>query len=307
MGKVTHFLYMPMTGLGLYGGHRGKRWLRNRIKIFKHFVLPSLLAQTNQNFILWVSFRYEDRNDYLVKEFQSFLELQPFRTVFTFAGVCFWDDKYPDKIAHERLLNAIHGSMGDLLNVMGEAEEILMTIQPSDDCYHKDMVKDVQSYFASDTKTHVFGYTQGYVMDYLSGRLCEWNPKTTPPFYTIRFTRKVFTDPNEHARYIGPYKSHEYVKDFLPSIYLSFRGFIVGTHGENISTIFNHPFAGSEFSNDTRKAILSGFGLSEIKPICLKTGFRRKIMRLLPYGWQRKLRYWLGERFYARFYDFIRA
>ena len=169
---MTHFLYMPLTGLGLYGGHRGRRWLRNRIKIFKQFVLPSLLAQTNKNFVLWVSVRHEDRYDPLIKDFKIFLDslggtaedlrsstffhpAEPtFRTVFTYAGVCFWDDKFPDDVAHERLASNVHSSMPELLNIMGESKTILMTIQPSDDCYYSGIVDEVQKIPAILNEVH---------------------------------------------------------------------------------------------------------------------------------------------------------
>ena len=32
---------------------------------------------------------------------------------------------------------AIHGSLGELMNIIGEVDYVLTTIQPSDDCYHK--------------------------------------------------------------------------------------------------------------------------------------------------------------------------
>ena len=73
MDKMTHFLHVPWTGLGLYGGFRGNRWLKNRIQIFKQFVVPSLLAQTEQNFILWCAFRHEERDNPLVKELKKYL------------------------------------------------------------------------------------------------------------------------------------------------------------------------------------------------------------------------------------------
>ena len=148
MSKITHFLYMPLLGLGLYDGHRGKRWLRNRIKIFKQFVMPSLLNQSCQDFVLWISVRHEDRNDPQIKELKQYLEgVKDFRSVFTYSGVCFWDDKYPDEVAYDRLITAVHGSMGELFNVMGDADTILMTIQPSDDCYTTDMVENMQGAF----------------------------------------------------------------------------------------------------------------------------------------------------------------
>ena len=97
--KVAHLMYVPFTGLGLYGGHRGKRWLRNRIKIFMQFVVPSLLAQTNQDFIVWISWRREDKGDpdiiRLHEDLQNLFEV----VVFTYSGVCFWDDKHEDAIS----------------------------------------------------------------------------------------------------------------------------------------------------------------------------------------------------------------
>jgi len=307
MGKIEHLMYMPMTGLGLYGGHRGNRWLKNRIKIFKQFVLPSLKAQTSKNFILWVSFRYEDKGDPIIKEFRKFFDtVTEFRTVFTYSGICFWDDKYEDKIAHERLVLALHGAMGELLNTMKDPDEILMSIQPSDDCYNSNMVEEVQKFFSENEDVQAVGYKKGYVMDYLSKNLAEWNPVTNPPFYTIRFPKEIFVDPFSHMKYTGPYKSHEYVGDNLKMMPLEGRGFLVGTHGENISTIFKHPFTGQHFEGETKEAILDNFGLEDVPQLEIRTSLRKIIMRKLPHGWQRKLRYWLGQRFYARFYDFIR-
>ena len=310
--KVNHFLYTPFTGLGLYGGHRGKRWLKNRIKIFKQFVLPSLLAQTSKDFILWISWRYEDRGDPIISAFREELE-KHLKVVFTYSGVCFWDDKYPDEVARERLIDAIHGSMGDLLNVMNDSDTVLMTIQPSDDCYHKYMVEQVQNILRSEGSTEpdlqAVGYRKGYVMDYVNRRLCEWNPTTTPPFYTIKFTKETFGmhHPLKHLEYTGPYKSHEYVKDNLKTLYLDDRGFVVGTHGENISTIFNHPFTGHEYLGDNIEAILDDFGLKFVAPLEIRMGIRKWLMRKLPHGWQRKLRYLLGQRFYSKIYDFLRS
>jgi len=304
--RICHFLYVPFLGLGLYGGYRGARHKKNRIKIFKQFVIPSLLNQTNRDFTVWVSWRYEDKNDQDILALKGYIDKMGLKSVFTFSGVCFWDDKYPDDIAKKRLIDTIRGSMGELLNTMGECEEVLMTIQPSDDCYFSSMVQETQSFFKKNKNIHAYGYFRGYVMDYINQRLAEWNPKTTPPFYTIRFKREIFIDPLKHVQFIGPYKSHEYVKDFLPAYYSDYRGFIVGTHGENISTIFNHPFTGQEFWGDGIRKILFNFGLLNILPLKIKISMRKKIMRLLPYGWQRKLRYWLGKIWYIKLYEFLR-
>jgi hypothetical protein len=297
---------MPLTGLGLYGGYRGRRWLRNRIKIFKQFVLPSLKAQTNKNFVLWVSVRYEDINNPLIKELAAFLQtIQEFKTAFTYSGVCFWDDKYEEEIARNRLVLSIRNSMGELLNYTGESDEVLMTIQPSDDCYYQEMVEEVQNIFKNNHDIQAVAYTKGYVMDYINLKIAEWNPITNPPFFTIKFPRETFIDARKHIEYTGPYKSHEFIGDFLKVLPIYDRNFLVGTHGENISTIFNHPYTGIAFDN--AEGILERFGLSGVRPLKIKISLRRLLMKQLPHGWQRKLRYWIGERFYAKFYDFIRG
>lgn len=300
--KIAHLLYVPFTGLGLYHGHRGNRWLKNRIKIFKQFVVPSLLDQTSPNFIIWISWRHEDRGDKNITELEQYLRSRGFKTVFTYSGVCFWDDKYEDKVANERLASALLGAAGEVINAIGDAEEVYMTIQPSDDCYVNTMVETVQGVFA-ETDYQVVAYQKGYVMDYLTKRLAEWNPKTNPPFFTIKFPRETFIDAYKHMEYTGPYKSHEYVGDKLKLLPIYERGFVVGTHGENISTIFQHPFKGKEMSEDT----LYDFGLYRVPPLKIRTSLRRAIMRRLPYGWQRKLRYLIGEKFYAKFYEWIRS
>lgn len=306
--KVTHFLYTPFTGLGLFLGHRGKRWLRNRIQIFKQFVVPSLLAQTNKEFTLWISWRFEDRDDLSIKALESWLQERGLKTVFTYSGVCFYDDKYSDNVAYDRLVDAIHNSLGELHNVMGEADTILMTIQPSDDLYDKHTVDGLQRTFREVPDLQAVGYTQGYVMDYTKGTLAEWNPNTIPPFFTIKFPRETFIDPLKHVEYTGPYKSHEYIADKLRfGTIKDVRGFLVGTHGENISTTFNHPFTGREHAGEERDRVLDLFGIRDVPPLVARTSWRRALMRRLPHGWQRKLRYWAGERFYQRIYQWIRS
>lgn len=298
--KTAHLLYCPMTGLGLYGGHRGKRWLKNRIHIFKQFVWPSLMNQSNINFYMWFSARFEDRHDPIMQEFENWLRSRDNRIIFTYSGCCFWDDKYTDEVAHERLINAIHGAVPDVLNVIGDVDYVLMTIQPSDDCYWGGMVEQVQQTFDADPSLQAVTYRKGFVCDYKTLEVREWNPTTNPPFYTIRFARDVFVDPRKHLEYAG-IKSHEYVKEYNIKNFEE-RGFLVGTHGENISTVFNHPFTGQKLDD-----VLPMFGLRDVKPLTIATSWRRAFMRRLPHGWQRKLRYWLGERFAAKIYDFLRS
>lgn len=296
-------MYCPLLGLGLYGGHRGRRWLRNRIKIFKQFVIPSLKAQTSKNFILWMSVRPEDRYDNDIKELKEYLDsITEFTSIVTYAGVCFWDDKYPDDVAQKRLAEAVHGSLGQMFDTIGSVDHVLMTIQPSDDVYHKEFVEQIQKCFVSMPEIQALGFRNGYVANYQTLEVSEWNPKTIPPFFTIKFPTQIFIEPTKHLSYTGPYKSHEYIADKLNFGFIETRGFLVGTHGENISTHYNHPFKG-ELTPD----VLRDFGLDGVEPLRLRISIRKMIMRKLPHGWQRKLRYWFGERGYGRIYNWLRS
>jgi hypothetical protein len=306
--KIIHFLYCPWTGLGLYNGFRGNRWLRNRIKVFKQFVIPSLKNQVNKNFVLWCGWRREEKYNRYVRELITYLdEIKEFKTIHTFHGVCFWDDKYSDVEARNRLLTSLHGSIGELLDTIGEVDYVYMTIQPSDDCYDNNLVEGIQGLFKEALAMEAFGFTKGYIMDYRTKELAEYNPTTNPPFFTIKFPRDIFIDPLKHANYTGPYKSHEYVGDKLAYGQIDERGFLVGIHGENISTVFNHPFRGRKIEGEEKDRILKSFGISDVPPLKIKVSVRKWLLRKLPHKVQRKLRYLFGEKIFQKFYEFLRG
>ena len=320
-----HFMYCPFTGLGLYDGFRGNRWLKNRIEVFKQFVIPSLQAQTNKNFTLWISWRHEEKSNPLVKELVSYLSKQNLNVIHTYTGVCFYDDKYPKEEARHRLLNSLHGAMREELLNATEGEygyrDVYMTIQPSDDCYSKYTVDAIQRAFAANPNFQAVGFSKGWIMDQKTLEIREWNPKTNPPFYAIRFPRPLFIDPVKHAAYTSlkrdvegyeagtPLPSHEWVGAALNyGIFGHIRGFLVGVHGENISTVFDHPYVGALAPDGT----LAEFGLERVGPLNLYTGWRRRLFNRLSYGAKRKLRYLAGEKksvfrpLFNAFYNLLR-
>ena len=308
--KVTHFIAIPWTGLGLYGGYRGDRWLRNRIRVFKQFVLPSLLNQTNKNFVVWHAWRREERNNPIVVEFEEYMKLSGLENVFTFSGIYFWDDKYPDKEAKERLVTSLHGALQTLVNYTGDSTDVIYTLQPSDDCYISTMVEDTQKFFKENPDYQAVTYTKGLTMDYATGRLAEYNPSTNPPFFSIKFPKEVFIDPFKHMEYTGPFKSHEYIGNKLKlAKEEDERGFIVGIHFDNISTVFDHPYRG-DFVDIS---VLKDFGLQDAGKLIIAFSIRRHFFKKLPYAVKRKLRYWSGDKkwilkpVFAVLYNFLRA
>lgn len=312
--KQKLLVSIPFTGLGMYGGFRGNRWLRNRIKIFKQFVVPSLLAQTDQDFILWVCWRRDEKTNKQVIELEKYLKGVFPQVIFTYTGITFWDDKFEDSVAREKLFNTLRLGLPELFDTTAGAEEIIWLLQPSDDCYDRVTVDSVKRAFQSDDSMQAIAYTQGYLCNYNTLEILEYNPKTSPPFHAIRFPREIFFDAGKHMTYISlkedvaqykagtPCPSHEYLPRCLKTATFNGRGFLVGTHGENISTHFNHPYGGEKVPID----ILHNYGLQNIKPLVLPVSIRKKILRKLPYRWQRKLRYIFGEMFVNKIYEWLR-
>lgn len=299
--KAKFLVCVPFTGLGLYNGFRGNRWLRNRIKIFKQFVVPSLEHQTDKNFVLWIAWRREEiDNPHVIELFGWLSTHTSLEIVFTYSGIPFWDDKYSDTEARERLFNTLRGALPDLIDSMSDCDEVHWLLQPSDDVYDIRTVALVKKAF-ENPDIQAISYTKGYLCNYNTKEVLEYNPTTNPPFFAIKFPREIFFDAGKHINYTGPYKSHEYIGDKLKLAYFDFRGFLVGTHGENISTHFNHPFGGAQVTD-----VLSNFGLADVPPLVLQISTRKWIMRRLPYRWQRKLRYLFGEKFYNIIYNWIR-
>lgn len=309
-----HFIYTPFTGLGLFGGHRGNRWLKNRIQIFKQFTVPSLRNQTSQQFTLWVSWRKEERGNKLVLELEQYLKnlFGSNRVVFTYSGLCFYDDKFEDAVAKERLITSLHHTTAELVNHIGDVSDVIYTIQPSDDCYSSGMVEEIQTLFKK-TDYQAIGYKHGYIASYQTKEVREYNCKTNPPFYSIKIPKEIFLDPFKHAQYtalkrdVGKYRkgtpcpSHEYIGDCLNYLQIPRRGFLVGTHGENISTHFNNPYAGEKVEPLT----LLDFGIYDTPHLKIPYSFRKHLMKKLPFIVQKKLRYIFGEKLYQGIYKLI--
>lgn len=199
--QIKHFMYVPFTGLGLYQGFRGNRWLKNRIKVFKQFVVASLMAQTNKNFTLWISWRPEEKENKHVEELASWLSLKSdLDWIMTFGGLCFYDDKFEEAEALEKLKRNLKNTLCYLKKIVGNADYVYMTIQPSDDCYYSGAVEEIQE-ILKNVEYSACGFTKGYICNYLDKDVSEYNPTTNPPFATIKFKADVFIDPEKHIEY----------------------------------------------------------------------------------------------------------
>ena len=276
-----HILYVPFLGMGKI--NRGDKWLKNRIEIFKKYVLNALCNQSNLSFTLWLSFRPEDEFNPIVKDFErSMNQIRAMSPVFTYNGLCFWDDKFSDEEAGEKLYNNLRRTLPYLKQHVDHADEVLMTIQPSDDMFLADAVDSIQKADFKDKK--VVGWTKGFTIDYATKEIKNYDPTIIPPFFTIKFPKDIFLNPEKHMEW-ADYKSHEYVKD-LGFEELQGRKFVVGCHGGNISTTFN-TFDGRTLTKEEQERVLLETGTYFTEPIIIKQSPRllaRKILRYLPFS-----------------------
>lgn len=301
---MIHLLYVPFTGLGNFSGYRGDTWLKHRIEIFIRFVVPSLTAQTNKNFLLWISWRPEEEENPLVKKLQKTLScIRGLKVMHTFGGLCFWDDKYNDQEASERLLQNLARTLPRLKVVIEDAEYVLMTIQPSDDMYLPEAVEKIQNIFKilikDKSKKYAIGWKQGYIMNYGTKEIAEYisegwktdkistyHTNTIPPFFTLVFPKEEFINPKRHYEYSGPYKSHEYVINYFTYYDIGGRGFIVGIHGSNISTVYTHRYKGKVISQGEKDMLLMRMHIYFSDPYFIQHNVRlalRSIFNRLPF------------------------
>lgn len=102
-----------------------------------------------------------------------------------------------------------------------------------------------------------------------------------------------------------PCPSHEYYPNVFGDKYgvINERGFLVGCHGENVSTHFNNPFGGEIVAPEA----LREFGLYEAEPIKMRFSIRKRLLRMFPHRVQRKIRYWFGELVWQKAYNWLRS
>lgn len=252
---LLHIVYTPFTGMGYntFGGSRGDTWLKDRIKIFKEYTLRSLEAQRCEDFLHWLAFREEDATNARIEQLRQELDDKRYNYVLTFTGMPMWDDRGDNQYD---LWRRLRGALPIVFkNVRNKPKKyVYETRLDSDDMYDIDAIDIIQK--QPYKENGAIGFKQGYVFDMATAKFGEWNPKTTPPFYTIMFPWNDFFDPFAHAmRYCARFKSHEEVSKNFDFTELKGRHYCVGIHHQNLGTLWNHPFRGANIGNGEQLAI----------------------------------------------------
>jgi len=291
MNKL-HLVYTPFTGVGLHNGYRGDEWYKYRIELFKQTLLPSLRQQTNQNFIHWLSFRKEEKENPLTKEFLQYLIEIDYHFIVTFNGLIYRDDKFvvnwkgrfwnfgrvlrdcwrdkkinfklfkevlidKNKTLPERLEVSLEGIKRFLQSQgIDKVEWIYLTRIDSDDMFHKLVIQELSTL---EPFEGALIFRNGLLYNINTGQLARWEPTTNPPFHTIMFPAKIFFDVEKHLAYMKDFKTHEEIPRIFRTKQLPNGRYCVGVHSKHISTIWNHPFRGKEFDQKDIKSIMVNF------------------------------------------------
>jgi len=254
---MIHFVYIPFTGLGLFDGFRGQEWFKNRAKIFQETTLKSLLNQSTKDFIVWISFRPQERKNPVTRQIRRILEQSGLRFVFTFDGVMMYDDR---GLEHNKdLKERMARSLKVLKPLVGKEKWVYKTDCGSDDMLHKDALKEIQQ--EEPREKGATYYLNGYIYNYNTGQLADWIRNTSCSKYTVIYPADIFLNAEKHLEYIDGLKSHEYLPLVFDATRLPDGRYCCCVHGYNISTGWNNSFRGEEYFGEEKNKILKQFGL----------------------------------------------
>ena len=292
MNKITHFIYIPLTDVGITQVYRNNEWLKYRIDIFKQYTLKSLVQQTAKNFIIWISARPEEYNNPDIIELEKHIKSSGLNCIMTFDGLMYWDDKF-SKDFYSRIKNIarigrkcwrtknfsnfiggakqifrdkngllekrLTSALGNLKNYFSDTEYVYVTRIDSDDMFKNTAVEIIQSI---PLMTECLIFNKGLVYNKETKELYEWVPRNNPPFHTIIFKQDVFYDAKKYLEYFNGWKSHEDTPKIFTYQRLPDYHYCVLVHNKanQISTVWNHPFRGKEITEEKEK-LLALFGI----------------------------------------------
>lgn len=157
---ITQFNLLQFP-LGVDGNENWVNWTRRRIKLFQEFCLPSLLQQSNRNFI-WLI--YFDRKT--PKEFN-----------YLFQQLAQYDFVKP--MFADGFNGFMQTYLHDIKSLSGNADWILTSRIDNDDSYHKDAVDVFQKHFV-ESDEHLISLASGYTLNTENYNLAQYYYPMSP-------------------------------------------------------------------------------------------------------------------------------
>lgn len=195
-----------------------QEWLDRRYKFFTEHTLPSLLGQTNRDWVLWLNFQ----EGMSVQE-----QINRFPNCFTGLETC---------------LSVGDGNLGKGMGWLNKPETrpklhdakwVYVTRIDSDDLFAPDalaLARAVRPRSPDALEASMF--RRGYLYDLRTGELGVYNSPSTP-FHTVMFPAAVFRDPARYAEAFHKVGDHSQVNSRVHCHQLPDFRFTVLIHGGN--------------------------------------------------------------------------
>lgn len=254
--KNQSVISIPFTGLGLHNGYRGDDWFRHRVGIFKKYTLNSLENQLDRDFLLWVQFRPEEKDNPITREITDALENSKIKYVITYHGIMMHDDR---GVEHNLDLIERTQRATDEIKHLINKDYIYETTMGSDDMFHKGFIKTVKS---KPFKENGALYMRSGFVYHTNDIIASWyNPSSTGS-HTVMYPREIYLNAIEKYKYQNGLTTHEQIPDLFDAEQLPDGMYCAVVHGMNISTIWNHPYRGDPiYYEDEVKELKKCFGI----------------------------------------------
>jgi len=232
-------------------GFKGNTWYRHRADIFKEYTIKSLANQTDKDFLVWVQFREKERKNPITRMIRRLMNEAGLNFICTFNGAILREDKA--YWHNDNLIERAEKSLKELGDI--NEDYVVEVGLDSDDMVHKGFVDLVKN----EPHREAFYMKGGYIYS-TDGRLAEWKNPESMSIYTINYPTRVFSNAKEHFDYQKGFSSHEQIPNIFDAKQLPDGLYCATTHGQNISTVWEHPFRGKEIYSETaKKQIISNF------------------------------------------------
>jgi len=237
MKNFTHIIHSD------YSRNVGKNfdWWVRRLKILETFTIQSLKNQTNKNFY-FVMFLRRCFPENLLPELKRILKDSKLKT-----EIIYYDK--PNDIKEK------------ITSLFPKTDFIYDTRIDSDDLFHKDAVKEIQSHTPELRKALI--YQAGYCYNAIENKMRNHLMKC-PPFHTIMYPYESFLTLEKMNEYKNTTRGHDQVISVFNSVILSSGKFIVLLHGNNNRTRYSEPERKGCEIIETNKInnILKDFGIN---------------------------------------------
>jgi hypothetical protein len=235
---------MPFKDVDGDEGFKSQHWFCHRSDIFEDYTLKSLANQTDKDFLVWLQFRPKEKTNPVLKKIKRVMRESGLNFICTFNGVILREDK-----AHwhnEDLLERAEKSLSQL----GEIKEdsVIEVGLDSDDM----VISNFVEYIKKEEEAEAYYMRGGYVYS-TDGRLSEWYNPESMSIYAIRYSTEVFLNAKKHFEYQKGFSSHEQIPRIFKAKQLPDGMYCATTHGQNISTVWEHPFREQEIYSETQK------------------------------------------------------